>query len=124
MRKKEILDAVQRLDEVALYELAADEMESGAIVKGLWLKAQVASRDDPEKARLEYLNLRVQALKDERVVSEIYGEQVSGESYEIDTRTGGRIFRNKKYYEIDRIAWANREGVYEDEFMPAPILKK
>jgi hypothetical protein len=54
-----------RLTEVQLYELVAEELENNQQSKGLWAKAISDSEGNHEKAKALYIKLRVQMIKDE-----------------------------------------------------------
>lgn len=54
-----------RLTEVQLYELVAEEIEKNQQSKGLWTKAISDSEGDHEKAKALYIKLRAQMIKDE-----------------------------------------------------------
>ena len=54
-----------RLSEIELYELVAEEIENNQQSKGLWLKALSDSDGDLDKGKALYVKLRVQMIKDE-----------------------------------------------------------
>jgi hypothetical protein len=58
----------KRLSEERLYEKALSELENGAVRKGIWAKALVASEGDDKKAGAIYVKLRVESLVDEATV--------------------------------------------------------
>ena len=58
-------NADDRLAEEMLYAEAMREIEQGIRRDGLWGKAIADSDGEETKAKAQYLNLRVQALKDE-----------------------------------------------------------
>ena len=57
--------AKSRLVEERLYEIVMDELESGNVRKGIWGKALAKSNGNDNQARSNYLELRVESLKDE-----------------------------------------------------------
>lgn len=59
---RENWDGEAELDDEKFYAKAAKELESGKQLKGAWAKAQVMTQGDDEKARLKYIELRVEAL--------------------------------------------------------------
>ena len=61
-------EAAARLAEEALYEQVAAEIAAGIRRDGLWAKAIVQSGGSEELARVAYIELRVQSLKDEAAV--------------------------------------------------------
>lgn len=61
-------EAAARLAEEALYEQVAAEIAEGMRRDGLWAKAIVQSGGSEELARVAYIELRVQSLKDEAAV--------------------------------------------------------
>lgn len=54
-----------RLSEIQLYELVAEELEQGEQSKGLWAKALAEGEGNIEKAKGLYIKLRVEMIKDE-----------------------------------------------------------
>jgi hypothetical protein len=54
-----------RLSEIELYELVAEEIERNQQSKGLWVKALSDSEGDLDKGQALYVKLRVQMIKDE-----------------------------------------------------------
>jgi hypothetical protein len=54
-----------RLSEIQLYELVAEELEQGEQSKGLWAKALADGEGNIEKAKGLYIKLRVQMIKDQ-----------------------------------------------------------
>ena len=59
-----------RLSEIQLYELVAEELENGEQVRGLWFKAIADAEGDEEKAKPLYLKYRVQMIRDEWAYAE------------------------------------------------------
>ena len=59
-----------RLSEIQLYELVADELEQGEQSKGLWAKALAEGEGNLEKAKGRYIALRVEMIKDEWAYAE------------------------------------------------------
>jgi len=53
-----------RADDELLYEYVLNEMESGAIIKGLWGKAIANSNGNEANAKSIYMKYRVQSIKD------------------------------------------------------------
>ena len=58
-------DAKERLEEEALYEQVAREIEQGIRRNGLWAKAIVEANGSIDLTRSIYIKLRVQSLIDE-----------------------------------------------------------
>jgi len=54
-----------RLSEIELYELVAEEIERNQQSKGLWVKALSDAEGDLDKGQALYVKLRVQMIKDE-----------------------------------------------------------
>ena len=75
-----------RLNELYLYELVAEEISRGNVIKWLFAKALMESSGNEEAARGRYIKLRVQMLKDQvdielrksrdRLVTEASGAEV------------------------------------------------
>ena len=59
-----------RLSEIQLYELVAEELEQGEQSKGLWAKALAEGEGNIEKAKGLYIKLRVEMIKDEWAYAE------------------------------------------------------
>lgn len=59
------MNIAHRKTDEALYCVVAQEMESGEINNGLWLKALEKESGNREKQVAEYIKLRVQSLKDD-----------------------------------------------------------
>lgn len=73
-------EAAARLAEEALYEQVAAEIAAGIRRDGLWAKAIVQSGGSEERARVAYINLRVQSLKDEAAVMAEMGRIAADEA--------------------------------------------
>jgi hypothetical protein len=58
-----------RLSEIQLYDLVAEELQNGEQVRGLWFKAIADADGDEEKAKPLYLKYRVQMIRDEIVIA-------------------------------------------------------
>lgn len=56
---------IQRKKDEAFYSLVAQEMASGIVYEGLWIKAFELADGDEKKQLSEYIRLRVQSLKDD-----------------------------------------------------------
>ncbi len=57
--------AIDRLSEERLYEQVAQELKAGKKRDGIWVKAMAKTGGDLNKAEALYIELRVQAIKDE-----------------------------------------------------------
>jgi hypothetical protein len=60
--------AIDRLSEEKLYEQVAQELKAGKKREGIWVKAMAKSDGDLNKAESLYIELRVQAIKDEQAI--------------------------------------------------------
>ena len=58
-------EAFNRLQEEAYYERAMDELNRGVKRQGLWLKAMTMCDGNEPKAKLKYIELLIQAYRDE-----------------------------------------------------------
>jgi hypothetical protein len=67
--------AAHRLLEEKIYEYVALEMQNGIRRDGLWAKALVLGEGSEEKARSNYIMLRVRSLKDEAHIEEAIEER-------------------------------------------------
>ena len=57
--------AATRIQEEQLYEIVAIEIDQGVLRPGLWAKAFAKSNGEENVAKANYIELRVQSLKDE-----------------------------------------------------------
>ena len=69
-RRSDVSQAFDRLNEEAVFAEVYKEVEAGDIREGLWAQALVKSDGDSTKAKIEYMKLRVQSLKDELILRE------------------------------------------------------
>jgi hypothetical protein len=67
-----------RLSEVQLYEMVAEEIANNQQSKGLWAKAIAETEGEIEKAKALYIKLRVQMIMDEWA----YADKVQAEEAE------------------------------------------
>jgi len=72
-----------RLSEVQLYEMVAEEIANNQQSKGLWAKAIADTEGELEKAKALYIKLRVQMIMDEWA----YADKVQAEEAERRRRT-------------------------------------
>jgi hypothetical protein len=63
--KKWFETADEKLREIQLYEIVAEEIEGDIIYKGLWTKALADANGDEKLQKSLYIKLRVQMIKDE-----------------------------------------------------------
>lgn len=71
-------EAQQRQDEERLLEQVVGELERGFRKDGVWAKALIFADGDEDRAKANYLKLRVQSLKDEALLNAVgsaYHEQ-------------------------------------------------
>ncbi len=69
--------AIDRLSEEKLYEQVAQELKAGKKREGIWVKAMAKTGGDLNKAESMYIELRVQAIKDEtNLASEQRGREL------------------------------------------------
>ena len=73
-------EAIDRLQEEAYYERVLSELSQGTKRQGLWLKAMTLSDGNEAKARLKYIELAIQAYKDEDHVSSRINETTASRS--------------------------------------------
>ena len=96
----------KRLDEIALYELVAEELENGQQSKGLWAKALAEGEGNLEKASGLYIKLRVQMVEDQWVENERLQQKISRREQEVqDSRSA----------EIQTTDWVQK-GQYDERF--------
>ena len=62
--------SANRLADRAFYEQVAEEMRQGIRDEALWLMAYERAAGDETSSRVQYIGLRVQALKDAAVIAE------------------------------------------------------
>ena len=71
--------AASELAEEQLYVEAAEEVASGQIRQGLWVKAIAETGGDEAAAKAYYLKLRVEIMRAEAVVTDYAMKQAAGE---------------------------------------------
>ncbi len=92
---------LQRLLEEKIYQQVIEEIEAGQRRGGLWLQAVEKSQGDERRAKLEYIRLRVQSIKDElHVAREVHEEIKSKEA----ARHTQNEERRKAAEEYDRLS--------------------
>ena len=79
LSEKDVSEALDRLNEEAIYAEVYRELEDGQLRDGLYAKAIVIAEGDTEMARVEYLKLRVQSIKDEMVLKGLVEQQAMEE---------------------------------------------
>jgi transposase-like protein len=86
-----------RLSEIELYELVAEEIENNQQSKGLWVKALSDSEGDLDKGQALYVKLRVQMIKDEWAhLDKVRIEQEKARQAEAEQKTLSLIAAKKK----------------------------
>ena len=90
--------AIDRLLEEKLYEQVAQELKAGKKREGIWVKAMAKSDGDLNKAESMYIELRVQAIKDEDIVNvelEDRAKAIAAKA-RIDKESSDRVTREKE----------------------------
>lgn len=64
-------EAQQRQDEERLLEQVVGELERGYRRDGVWAKALISADGDEDRAKANYLELRVQSLRDEALLNAV-----------------------------------------------------
>ena len=90
-------NAVDRLTEEQLFEMAAAEIANDVVRPGLWAQALAISEGDENKAKAKYLILRVQAMKDEALVLAL--KEAEEENKKQDERKRQREMEKRKVAE-------------------------
>lgn len=72
--------ALQRREEILLYESAHAEMQAGKRVAGIWAKAIALSDGDDSRIEAIYLRERVKAMKDTMTVFQAVNQERSSRS--------------------------------------------
>jgi len=98
--------ATSRLSDEVLYAAVSEEIEKGIKREGLWMKAFAQAKGDETQAKVCYVELRVQSLKDEAKLARAIADQ---EQEEVMAKTSEaakakKLHRNKEqadkaYYE-------------------------
>ena len=116
-----------RLSEIQLYELVANEIKNGEIDEGLWEKSVADCKADQKQVRGHYSKLRVQMILDERALKEkLEKERLKKrqESYEARqryeerqskkkaTQGWGGTKKNKRPEESTKLTPAERDWVF------------
>ena len=89
-------------------------MEAGNIREGLWAQALVKSDGDSTKAKIEYMKLRVQSLKDELILREAAEEKRVAEERALQKESAAqkkaRKAREKEFQRLARHAFTKLRG--------------
>lgn len=64
-------EAQQRQDEERLLEQVVGELERGYRRDGVWAKALISADGDEDRVKANYLELRVQSLRDEALLNAV-----------------------------------------------------
>jgi hypothetical protein len=102
--------AIDRLSEEKLYEQVAQELKAGKKREGIWVKAMAKSGGDLNKAESMYIELRVQAIKDELHIQKErgkYKEELEEELFSLDNAK-----EKVKGTSFDVIAYTGRYKVW------------
>lgn len=75
-----------QIPEEAYYEMAGAEIESGALKRGLWLKALAQSKGDENAARARYIELRVSAMRSEAADAIRHASEGKAEDFDSSPR--------------------------------------
>ena len=67
--------ATSRLSDEVLYAAVSEEIEKGIKREGLWMKAFAQAKGDETQAKVCYVELRVQSLKDEAKLARAIADQ-------------------------------------------------
>jgi hypothetical protein len=87
-----------RLSEIQLYELVAEEIANNQQSRGLWVKAISDTEGNHEKAKALYIKLRVEMIKDEWA----YADKVAAEEAKQAEARGAAEQQRQRYAEDDR----------------------
>lgn len=68
--------AIDRANEEQLYAQVVLEIENGQRRDGLWAKALVTSQGDENKAKAEYIKLRVQSIFDDEILRAVQQSEI------------------------------------------------
>jgi len=89
--------AIGRLSEEKLYEQVAQELKAGKKREGVWVKAMAKTGGDLNKAEALYIELRVQAIKDEDILREEIDKATKKPNDEIEVEYFDTFGRPRKY---------------------------
>ena len=93
--------AIDRLSEEKLYEQVAQELKAGKKREGIWVKAMAKSGGDLNKAESMYIELRVQAIRDEY---EIEKERIKlHKRHKSEQLKQKELNKKKKEYELENV---------------------
>jgi len=87
-----------RLSEIQLYELVAEEIANNQQSRGLWVKAISESEGNHEKAKALYIKLRVEMIKDEWA----FADKVAAEEAKQAEARWAAEQQRQRYAEDDR----------------------
>ena len=101
----DVSQAFDRLNEEAVFAEVYKEVEAGDIREGLWAQALVKSDGDSTKAKIEYMKLRVQSLKDELILREAAEEKRVAEERALQKESAAqKKARKAREKEFQRLA--------------------
>ena len=92
-------------DDEKFYEQVATELQDGNTKQGLWLKAETKARGDKDKARLLYIEWRVQQLTEEAEKAKAWEELLEAEAQA----------KKEREEEEARLAYLNRKITSREE---------
>ena len=95
--------AIDRLLEEKLYEQVAQELKASKKREGIWVKAMAKSGGDLNKAEALYIELRVQAIRDEILATQKASEYLN--QVEQEELIKGENLENAKQ---DAVKWINK----------------
>ena len=103
----DVSQAFDRLNEETVFAEVYREVEAGNIREGLWAQALVKSDGDSTKAKIEYMKLRVQSLKDELILHAAEERELAKESA---AQKKARKAREKKLQRLALDAFVKLRG--------------
>ena len=101
---KDVSQAFDRLNEEAVFAEVYKEVEAGTIREGLWAQAIVKSDGDSTKAKIEYMKLRVQSMKDELILREATAQKHAAEERALEKESAAQKKLAKLVKKFQRLA--------------------
>lgn len=93
--KLKTTSAADRLIEEKLYEQVAQELKAGKKREGIWVKAMAKSGGELNKAEALYIDLRVQAIRDEKTIFTSKESKITSDYESVDKCI--QILKDKGY---------------------------
>ena len=115
-----------RLSEVQLYEMVAEEIANNQQSKGLWAKAIADTEGELEKAKALYIKLRVQMIMDEWAYADkVHAEEAERRRHADEAAVAAEMTRREEEESHRRQTQAQKnwdQPQYQKDYVPLVII--